>query len=112
MICKCSFAWFCIWITTDFLKCVSFRTQFKQPLLGIELKKGKDKKRKIKSLNNRQISKKPVHIGLKIVFIVGQRKVSTGILVDNFHLAEREFSANKLLLAYIHKKVKDKMNNT
>ena len=32
----------------------------------------------IESLSNGQISKKPVHIGLKIIFIVGQRKVSTG----------------------------------
>ena len=47
----------------------------KQPLLGTEPKR----KRKEKgSLSNDQISKKPVHIGLKIFFIVGQRKVSTG----------------------------------
>ena len=34
-----------------------------------------------------QISKNPVHIGLKIIFIVGQSKY---LLVDNFSLAERE----------------------
>ena len=44
--------------------------------------------RKIENLSNRQISKKPVHIGLKITFIVGQRKY---LLVENFGLAEREF---------------------
>ena len=38
----------------------------------------KEKKRKRGSLSNGQISKKPVHIGIKIIFIVGQRKVSTG----------------------------------
>ena len=32
--------------------------------------------RKIESLNNRQISRKPVHIGLNIIFIVGKKKVS------------------------------------
>ena len=50
----------------------------KQPLLVIELKmERKEKEEKTESLNNRQISKKPVHIGLKIIFIVGQRKVFT-----------------------------------
>ena len=47
----------------------------KQPLLGTEPKR----KRKEKgSLSNGQISKKPVHIVLKISLIVGQIKVSTG----------------------------------
>ena len=51
----------------------------KQPLLVMELKmERKEKEEKTESLNNRQISKKPVHIGLKIIFIVGQRKVFTG----------------------------------
>ena len=48
----------------------------KQPLLGMALKrerKGKEEDRKFK-----QSSSKPAHIGLKIIFIVGQRKVSTG----------------------------------
>ena len=55
-----------------------FSLTVKQPLLGMELKSGKKKKRRIESLSNRQISKKPVHIGIKIIFVVGQRKVSTG----------------------------------
>ena len=48
----------------------------KQPPLGMELKSER-KKRNIESLSNRQISKKSVHIGLKNIFIVGQRKAST-----------------------------------
>ena len=47
-----------------------------------------EKKRKIESLSNGQISKKPVHIGLKIIFIVGQRKAFTG---RHFNLTESEF---------------------
>ena len=50
----------------------------KQPLLGTESKRESREKGKIESLSNGQISKKPVHIGLNIIFIVGQRKVSTG----------------------------------
>ena len=50
----------------------------KQQLLGMELKKERKEKEEDRSLSNRQTSKKPVHIGLKIIFIVGQRKVSTG----------------------------------
>ena len=49
----------------------------KHPLLGWSQKGKGKKKRKIESLSNGQISKKPIHIGLKIIFIVGQRKVST-----------------------------------
>ena len=74
------------------------------------VKKGKKKKKKIKSLSNRQISKKPVHIDLKIIFIVGQRKVSTG--------RQLQFSQTWILelinfywLTYT-KKVKDKMYNS
>ena len=61
-----------------FLKCVPFRTRLNSHY-QIRSQKGKGKKkRKIESLSNGQISKKPVHIGLKIIFIVGQRRVSTG----------------------------------
>ena len=63
----------------------------KQPLLPrTESKSERKEKRKIECLSNGQISKNSVHIGLKIIFIVGQRKVSTG--------------SNKLLLAYLHKR--------
>ena len=44
----------------------------------MKLKREKKKKRKIENLRRRQISKTPVNIGLKIIFIGGQRKVSTG----------------------------------
>ena len=49
----------------------------KQPLLGTESKRER-KEQEIESLNNGQIGKKPVHIGLKIIFIVDQRKLFTG----------------------------------
>ena len=57
-----------------------FPSSVKQPLLGIQIeRKGKEKKKKkIESLGNSQISKKPVHIALKNIFIVSQRKASTG----------------------------------
>ena len=42
------------------------------------VKKGNKRKKETENLSNRQISKKPVLIGLKIIFIVGQMKVSTG----------------------------------
>ena len=44
----------------------------------MKLKREKKKKRKIENLHSRQISKTTVNIGLKIIFIGGQRKVSTG----------------------------------
>ena len=50
----------------------------KQPLLGNGVKKGKKGKRKIESLSKPQRTKEPVHISLKIIFMVGQRKLSTG----------------------------------
>ena len=50
----------------------------KQPLPRTESKEKGKKKRKIESLSNGQRSKTSVHIGLEIIFIVGQRKVSTG----------------------------------
>ena len=51
----------------------------KQPLTNrYGVRKGKKGKRKTESLSNPQRSKKPVHIGPKIIFNVGQRKVSTG----------------------------------
>ena len=58
----------------------------KQLLLGMELKR-ETGNRQIESLSNPQISKKPVHIGFKIIFSARQRK----LLVDNSNLAEREF---------------------
>ena len=86
-----------------------FPQVFKQPLLGMELKKQRKEKEEDRKFKNLQVSKKPVHIGLKIVFIVGQREVSgrqlqssqTRILVlINFYW-----------LTYT-KNVKEKMNNT
>ena len=52
-----------------------FPPAVKQQLLGTESKRERGEKEK---KFNGQISKKPVHIGLKIIFTVGQRKVSTG----------------------------------
>ena len=49
----------------------------KQPRLGTESKRERRQKEE-DSLSYGQISKKSVHIGLKIIFIVGQRKVSIG----------------------------------
>ena len=42
------------------------------------VKEGNKRKKETENLSNRQISKKLVLIGLKIIFIVGQMKVSTG----------------------------------
>ena len=50
----------------------------KQPLPRTSQKGKGKKKREIESLSNGQISKNSVHIGLKIIFIAGQKKVSTG----------------------------------
>ena len=50
----------------------------KQPQLGTESKRERKEKDDDWKFKQGQISKKPVHIGLKIIFIVGQRKVSTG----------------------------------
>ena len=59
-------------------KCVSFRMRLNSHY-HVRSQKGKGKKkRKIECLSSGQISKNSVHIGLKIIFIVGQRKVSTG----------------------------------
>ena len=55
---------------------IFFPHSVKQPSLGMELTR--ERKRKIESLSNRQTIKKPVHIGLKNIFIVSQRKASTG----------------------------------
>ena len=46
----------------------SFPHAVKQPLLGVELKRERKEKEE-ESLSNRQISKKPVHIGLKIILL-------------------------------------------
>ena len=55
-----------------------FPPAVQQPLLGMELKRKKKEKEEDRKFSNRQISKKMVHICLKTIFIVGQRKVSTG----------------------------------
>ena len=77
-------------LVVTFLKCVSFRMRLNSHCHARSQKGKGKKKRKIECLSNGQISKNSVHIGLKIIFIVGQRKVSTG--------------SNKLLLAYLHKR--------
>ena len=77
-------------LVVAFLKCVSFRMRLNSHCHARSQKGKGKKKRKIECLSNGQISKNSVHIGLNIIFIVGQRKVSTG--------------SNKLLLAYLHKR--------
>ena len=47
-----------------------FPHAFKQPLLGVELKRERKEKEENERFSNHQISKKPVHIGLKIIFVV------------------------------------------
>ena len=65
-------------LVVAFLKCVSFRMRLNSHY-HVRSQKGKGKKkREIESLSNGQISKNSVHIGLKIIFIAGQKKVSTG----------------------------------
>ena len=55
-----------------------FSHAVKQALLGMELKRERKEKEEYIKFKQSPISKKPVHSGLKSIFTVGQRKVSTG----------------------------------
>ena len=55
-----------------------FQHAVKQPLLGMELKRERKEKEEDRTFKQSSNKQDVCSLGLKIIFIVGQRKVSTG----------------------------------